>query len=208
MLPTSWTSYIEVGTPASLIIDPSDPALGAPTGLSLADTVTVNADGTINAGVAAAWTDMSAQPSFSHYEVQYQINAGGYRGQVATTNSWSLGNLKVNDTVSVKLRSVTRLGSYSAFSSVVTIGVTGTSATPNAPTGLVTTAGFRVVGLQWTNPVSTPDLYYTEIYRSGTNDVTTAVLTATTSGTAFSDTSTLQLRRLIITGSKPSILLV
>ena len=58
---------------------------------------------------------------------------------------------------------------------------------PPAPTGLAANGALTTVLLTWTDPLYI-NLAYTEIWRSGTNDVGTAVLAGVANGALYSDT--------------------
>ena len=135
-----------------------------PTGLALANMVAqVGSDGTVTGGIAASWNAVT-DPQFDHYQVRISLDAGvHWLNQVAAITSASWTGLTVGATATVQVASVTRLGTYSAFSASQTLVVTGTASSPSAPTGLSVVGGIKNIFVQWTDPPN-PDLAYTEVW--------------------------------------------
>lgn len=185
LLPSEWTSYIAVTTPNILVLISNSPP-NVPTGLTLANVAKVQEDGTIIAGIAAAWSAVTSV-NVSYYVVEFSINDGTTWTAFTTPGlAYELDNILVGTFVEVRVASVSNLGAQSAFSPVVSITVTGQTAAPSAPSGLVATAGLQTVLLQWVNPTN-PDYDFTEIWRSTSDNLSAATEIGYTSASSFAD---------------------
>ena len=100
-------------------------------GLALANMVAqTELDGTVTGGIAASWNAVT-DPQFDHYQVRISLDANAHwLDQVAAITSASWTGLTVGATATVQVASVTRLGTYSAFSASQTLVVTGTASHP------------------------------------------------------------------------------
>jgi hypothetical protein len=187
ILPSTWTGPIAVTTPNTYIPSAGAPP-NVPTGLTLANTAFVNADGSVIAGVAAIWNSDASDPAFSYYQVEITLDGGSTWTSVNTGNNhYQWNGLQVGLEVYVNVATVSRLGAVSSNSTTVGIIVTGQASAPNAPVYLTATPGFQTVFLQWGNPTN-PDFDYINIYQSTTDNLASASWIGSTSASSFSVT--------------------
>jgi len=87
----------------------------------------------------------------------------------------------------VRVRAINSLGVRSPFASA-SLGSIGDTTPPGIPSGLSASGNYKSIMVSWANP-GDPDLNYVEIWRSTTNNLSTATRVGVVSGTNFTDSN-------------------
>lgn len=182
--PLAWSSWKKVTTPAVLLDlvdlggdlgDFFDESPGVPGTPSLSSQAETLPGGAQSATVTATWT---AGTNAASYEVEITPSGGSAR-VVKVAELRAAWSSLPGQGWAVRVRSVTRAGKRSAWSSSTSHTATSDSTPPATPTGLAAAAGLGSVWLSW-NSNSEPDLDRYEIY------VASSATPAPTSGSAAS----------------------
>lgn len=146
----------------------------------------VDGDGTFVSRVTLDWPDVVGG-NFSHYEVDHKLSTDSqYKTIITPVSLVNLSDYKKDDVVNYRLRTVNTLGATSDYTTVGSITVTGDTTAPSAPTSVSATGSFRAASIEWTNP-DVVDFSHAEVYRSTTNDNTSATKIAEVSSNSYVD---------------------
>jgi len=155
-------------TTSGIVVDSTPPAI--PTGLKLETRLDRQPDGGLSARIIATW-DKSPSENFGRFEVEIMraggdwigFATGGPKSADAKTVSYEWTGLVLNETYSVRVKSVSRNSVSSGYTDVVSITTPVNTRAPNRPSGLTAQASLKSVFLKWNNPAD-PDLDVIEIW--------------------------------------------
>lgn len=139
-----------------------------PANLALTSNSVSNSDGTISASLTATWNALTA--NVSGYTLQFRdITGASQVGTVSTTaNSYSWFGLKNANRYGITVRGDNQ-NLHSAYTAEANIITASSNVAPGNISGLTTTASFKNIWLDWTNPTD-KDLAAIEVYASTTNN--------------------------------------
>lgn len=139
-------------------------------------------DGTNVHYLVVAWTPITAQTS------SYQINLNDGTDDRVYNAATSPAKIPVTSgkTYVVKVGAIDAFGTPGAYSSTTSLLVPKKGTAPTIPAGLTAVGGHRRVTLAWTEATD-KDYRRTDIYRSTTNDFTTATVIGSTHGKKWTD---------------------
>lgn len=171
IIQNTWTDYRQFTIPA-------------PTDLSVTADVTVQTDGTAVGGVTITWTAALSE-NITSYELQWKVSTDtNYQSTTTGETSFTAnGSFITGATYNVRVRSLTRNGGYSDWTST-TVDIPNDSTAPATPTGLTATGGAGSVTLDWTGNTEN-DLAGYEVYENSSNDSGTATKIASVSADQF-----------------------
>jgi len=106
-----------------------------------------------------------------------------YNSVIGTTNSFTIIPVLNGYDYNVRVRSINAFGARSQFTSA-TLASAGDTTPPGAPSLLTVNALYKALELTWTNP-GDQDLDYIEIWENTVDNLSTADLIGTISGTRF-----------------------
>jgi hypothetical protein len=167
-------------------LDTTPPAI--PTSLSLTSAMSDT-----GATLTAVWS-ASSDADFARYIVAVKEASGTFIEYPTTTPSYQIPGLARNRQYTVKIAAQDKNNNRSSFSAEVSTTTVRDTIAPSAPTGVAVESSQTSVFLTWANPVAS-DLAGVAIYRSATNDSSTAIQFDTVnavSGTAGTHYSNLQ----------------
>ena len=180
----------EVGTVQQTYPDTSlaDPfTVGAVSNIVITETTTLGVDGTVIPSGLITWT-RPYDKLVNSFEIQYKLASEAdtlFESIITGLARYEFFNVPVGLSVTLRIRSINSIGSYSAWTTT-TYTITGDVAAPNAPTGLVVTQGMLNIRLDWVNPTAT-DYKSTDVYRYTSNSSGSAVKIASITGESFVD---------------------
>ena len=180
----------EVGTVQQTYPDTSlaDPfTVGAVSNIVITETTTLGVDGTVIPSGLITWT-RPYDKLVNSFEIQYKLASEAdtlFESIITGLARYEFFNVPVGLSVTLRIRSINSIGSYSAWTTT-TYTITGDVAAPNAPTGLAVTQGMLNIRLDWINPTAT-DYKSTDVYRYTSNDSGSAVKIASITGESFVD---------------------
>lgn len=106
-----------------------------------------------------------------------------YNSVVGTTNSFTIIPVLNGYDYNVRVRSINSFGARSTFTSA-TLASAGDTTPPGTPSLLTSNALYKAIELTWTNP-GDQDLDYIEVWENTVDNLSTADLIGTISGTRF-----------------------
>ncbi len=180
----------EVGTVQQTYPDTSlaDPfTVGAVSNIVITETTTLGVDGTVIPSGLITWT-RPYDKLVNSFEIQYKLASQAdsfYESIITGLARYEFFNVAVGVSVTIRIRSINSMGSYSAWTTT-TYTITGDVAAPDAPTGLTVTQGMLNIRLDWVNPTAT-DYKSTDVYRYTSNSSGSAVKIASITGESFVD---------------------
>ena len=180
----------EVGTVQQTYPDTSlaDPfTVGGVSNIAITETTTLGVDGTVIPSGLITWT-RPYDKLVNSFEIQYKLASQAdsfFESIITGLARYEFFNVAVGVSVTIRIRSINSMGSYSAWTTT-TYTITGDVAAPNAPTGFVLTQGMLNIRLDWVNPTAT-DYKSTDVYRYTSNSSGSAVKIASITGESFVD---------------------
>ena len=166
---------------------PNPFTVGVVSNITVTETTTLGSDGTVIPTGLIEW-DASYDKLVNQYEIQYKLTSEAdteFKSIVTSVPKYEFYNAEVGISVTIRIRAINSLNVKGAFTST-TFTVNGDQAAPNAPTGLVATAGIKNIRLDWTNPSAT-DLKIIDVYRHTSNSSGSASKIASINGESFVD---------------------
>ena len=161
------------------------------TGLVLATSITIGAQGESVVALIATWNKITtAQASdLARYDIQIKENSGnfvlfttGVDKENSTTQSYQW-SVRANQSFTVQVRGVDYPGNVGAWSDAQTLVSAKDTVPPAVPTSLNAETSLSSIFLRWLNPADL-DLDRIQVYESTTNNSASAVLYATVNATA------------------------
>lgn len=167
----SFDSASEEGSPPTLPADTKvASSVPVPTGLTLSATSTP-----AGLGISGSWAENLSRPDLT-VEAQYRETSISSWLPVSVQQQERIilvDSVTTSVEYGVRIRYVTITGVASEWSSEVKITPTTAETPPATPTGHSAAFSAGVVTIDWTNP-SDSNFSYVDIYRSTTNDISTA----------------------------------
>ena len=180
----------EVGTVQQQYPDtflPNPYIIGVVTGISVAETITINTDGSVVVDADITWT-APTDSNIVSFEIQAK-RAGDadstYRSFSAPGNSYRFFNIPAGLSYTIRIRCINYLGIHGEWVTQTYL-LDGKSDNPITPTSLAAVAGIKSVKLTWVNPVQ-KDIGLVLVYRNTVNSSATAVKVGSVYGEAFTD---------------------
>ena len=177
---TEQTAY-----PDSNLPDPF--TVAAISNITITETTTLGSDGTVIPTGLIEW-DASYDNLVNQYEIQYKLTSEAdteFKSIFTSVPKYEFYNAEVGISVTIRIRAINSLNVKGAFTTA-TFTVNGDQTAPNAPTGLVATAGIKNIRLDWTNP-SASDLKVVDVYRHTSNSSGSSSKIASIDGESFVD---------------------
>ena len=177
---TEQTDYPDTNLP-----DPF--TVGVVSNITVTETTTLGSDGTVIPTGLIEW-DVSYDRLVNQYEIQYKLTSEAdteFKSIFTSVPKYEFYNAEVGVSVTIRIRAINSLNVKGAFTTA-TFTVNGDQTAPNAPTGLVATAGIKNIRLDWTNPSAT-DLKIIDVYRHTSNSSGSASKIASINGESFVD---------------------
>ena len=177
---TEQTAYPDTNLP-----DPF--TVGVVSNITVTETTTLGSDGTVIPTGFIEW-DTSYDRLVNQYEIQYKLTSEAdteFKSLFTSVPKYEFYNAEVGISVTIRIRAINSLNVKGAFTTA-TFTVNGDQTAPNAPTGLVATAGIKNIRLDWTNPSAT-DLKIIDVYRHTSNSSGFASKIASINGESFID---------------------
>lgn len=180
----------EEGTEQTAYPDTSLPdpfTVGTVSNITITETTTLGEDGTVIPTGFIQW-DASYDNLVNNYELQYKLTSEAdsqFKSLFSSLNKYEFYNAEVGVSVTIRIRAINSLNVKGAFTTA-TFTINGDTTAPNAPTGLVATAGIKNIRLDWTNP-SAKDLKIIDVYRHTSNSSGSASKIASINSESFVD---------------------
>ena len=180
----------EEGTEQTAYPDTSLPdpfTVGTVSNITITETTTLGEDGTVIPTGLIQW-DASYDNLVNNYELQYKLTSEAdseFKSLLSSLNKYEFYNAEVGVSVTIRIRAINSLNVKGAFTTA-TFTINGDTTAPNAPTGLVATAGINNIRLDWTNP-SAKDLKIIDVYRHTSNSSGAASKIASINSESFVD---------------------
>jgi hypothetical protein len=174
-------------TPYILDADTDPTALGAPTGLALAQAAKdVDEDGKVDISITATWSALTGAKS---YELEI-TEAGTLIDNLRAANLKKTFKAKSNKLYSVRIRALSFNGTPGAWSSAVTLTPAKKSASPTTASGLTAASRPKAIRLDWTASTEA-DFKWARVYRNTVNTAGTATSIGRTKADWFRDDASL-----------------
>jgi predicted phage tail protein len=180
----------EEGTEQTAYPDTSLPdpfTVGTVSNITITETTTLGEDGTVIPTGFIQW-DASYDNLVNNYELQYKLTSEAdsqFKSLFSSLNKYEFYNAEVGVSVTIRIRAINSLNVKGAFTTA-TFTINGDTTAPNAPTGLVATAGIKNIRLDWTNPAA-KDLKIIDVYRHTSNSSGSASKIASINSESFVD---------------------
>lgn len=177
---TEQTAYPDTNLP-----DPF--TVGVVSNITVTETTTLGSDGTVIPTGLIAW-DTAYDRLVNQYEIQYKLTSEAdteFKSIVTSVTKYEFYNAEVGTSVTIRIRAINSLNVKGAFTTT-TFTVNGDQTAPNAPTGIVATAGIKNIRVDWNNPSAT-DLKIIDVYRHTSNSSGSASKIASINGESFVD---------------------
>ena len=180
----------EEGTEQTAYPDTSLPdpfTVGTVSNITITETTSLGEDGTVIPTGFIQW-DASYDNLVNNYELQYKLTSEAdseFKSLFSSLNKYEFYNAEVGVSVTIRIRAINSLNVKGAFTTA-TFTINGDTTAPNAPTGLVATAGIKNIRLDWTNP-SAKDLKIIDVYRHTSNSSGSASKIASINSESFVD---------------------
>ena len=155
--------------------------------ITITETTTLGSDGTVIPTGLIEW-DASYDNLVNQYEIQYKLTSEAdteFKSIFTSVPKYEFYNAEVGISVTIRIRAINSLNVKGAFTTA-TFTVNGDQSAPDAPTGVVATAGIKNIRLDWTNP-SASDLKIIDVYRYTSNSSGSASKIASINGESFVD---------------------